>query len=390
MSETIYKRLFRAPPPDIKSWTEDFLTEALGDLLSHMPTVQQISFVEGLLLKNISDSEWKLQFIEGLAGKILYWETQHIISGSVLPNKGRVPGFYGKRPDVVLFADGRPVLVIEAKVDAPATEDQVERYGQWLRCEQLMPVTMTAVVLLLTKISRAPRLFKVGGDTCCSNDQRMSVITWNDLYEWLSESSRVEDQGLNNCRSLSTEFRNFLLEVEVAESQVTNSPANSEHIQATQNFFSVRGHLASVINSVGDEICKQLAKAHIYGSPKAILLDERRNTYWSYLPNTNGAYVGWGFYFPSQGDTWSNCRSCEVGSSYLFLCIESDQNLSSRFRRISRLPEGWNIVKDETLIRLHLLTPQVSDEGDFSQVAVNWAATDMSEVWNTFEDLNRP
>lgn len=389
MSDTIYGRLFRAPPPNVKSWTEDFLTESLGDLIGRMPNIQQLSFVELVLLKRLESHEWKSLFLEQIRGRRFVWKTQHRITVTAVGASGSAPEFDGKRPDIVLFVDGRPVLVVEAKVDAPATEEQLEHYRKWLRNEQTNPLTMTVTVLLLRNLSRAPSAMTIDGGRQVYGAQETSVIIWTDLYEWLSQYNKIEDGYKSDWQTLSGEFRKFLEERRVVDRKVQSSPATYEQIQIAHAFFAARGRLSCVADAVGSEICKHLAKLQITGSPEHIELDVKRNTYWSYVKNGKRPYVGWGFCFPSQHETWPELPDCVVGSSYFFLCIESDGRISDELRLISHLPEGWGIVNDETLIKLYLLTPQFPDEGDLSQIITSWAATSIGEIWNIFEHLNR-
>ena len=135
---SLYSRLFWRAPSAIKETKEDFLSEALGDILTRLSQPEAQQFIENILLKNIRHRCWVAQFMLGLGSKQLVWETQYRI---IAPNKN----FDRRRPDLVLFADRCPMLVVEAKVDAATDEDQLQAYGSWLAHEARASRRHTAV-----------------------------------------------------------------------------------------------------------------------------------------------------------------------------------------------------------------------------------------------------
>ena len=72
---SLYSRLFWRAPSAIKETKEDFLSEALGDLLTRLPQPESRQFIENVLLKGTRHQSWVAQFMLGLDGKQLVWET---------------------------------------------------------------------------------------------------------------------------------------------------------------------------------------------------------------------------------------------------------------------------------------------------------------------------
>ena len=387
---TIYNRLFRRTPSVLKETKEDFLTEALGDLLTRMPISQQIDFIKSVLLNDI-DVEWIHKFLENVQTNTIFWATQYRISSNINGSIVSVSEFDRKRPDMVLFANGRPVLVVEAKVDAEATETQIAWYGDWLEHPKTGPNTPTAVVLLLKKRSRAPNLTKISSEGARNTKQVISVATWRGVYDWLIKFQTLELSELRDWGPLSLELAKFLLEIEVVDRQIESSPANFDQIQAAQRFFSLRGHLTSVIQAVEEGTSDFRAGKVSNQVPSKTTLDERRNLIWSWVwitaPTSTPLYAGWGFYFPTPNDPWSKLQGCSCGSSYFFLCIESDVDLKNRFRSLSQVPDGWSVLGDKTLVKLLSLTEDTFRDSDLSQVATQWVNAGLNEIWDTAQRL---
>ncbi len=195
---------------------EDDRTEALADLLERLlakdrkdGTTRFTNFVSGVLLGNPTDEHQKTFFECTLNESLntLRIETQHYISDSTLPEA------YGKTPDIVVFKEGKPVCVVEVKVDAKIADGQLERYGAWL-IENADDSNVAALVLLTTYAIRPPETFR--DSTCQSYGVGLrSIAYWNDVSRWFGElaTDTIDSDAL--LTSLAREFSTFLKEGEM-------------------------------------------------------------------------------------------------------------------------------------------------------------------------------
>src|SRR5688572_9681217 len=119
--DTLYGRLFRYKARPDREPLEDFLSEALADLLGRMPRAEVTAFLDHAFQQSRSAS-----FSSELADTKLEWRTQESVPGGII--------------DLVLFADGTPRLLIENKTwsgfqDHSTVEEeanQLHTYCRWL------------------------------------------------------------------------------------------------------------------------------------------------------------------------------------------------------------------------------------------------------------------
>ena len=215
---SLYSRLFWRAPSAMKETKENFLSEALGDLLTRLSQPEARQFIENILLKSIRHQSWVAQFMLGLDGKQLVWETQYRI---IAPNKS----FDRRKPDLVLFADRCPMLVVEAKVDAATDEDQLQAYGSWLAHEARASCRHTAVVLLLDR-GREPECAGLQSITG-SGLQHIGFVRWSDVRIWLQggTSAGTSQPARELWLSLGQELADFMNEIGVGATSVKADPA---------------------------------------------------------------------------------------------------------------------------------------------------------------------
>ena len=108
----IYSRLYKYRVRPSGSPLENFLTEALADIFNRLPRPIQTEF----LVKMLPGSCESRLRDECMDGKQIKAETQVSIgaAGSV------------KRPDIIVYLDGEPLILFEVKVDAALQEHMVE------------------------------------------------------------------------------------------------------------------------------------------------------------------------------------------------------------------------------------------------------------------------
>jgi len=185
---SLYGRLFKYQANDKQTQRENYLTEAFCDLLNRLGK-EQHTFLKKLDLFECEEAVDPLDF-----------KTQVAIKTK---NGNRHP----KRPDLVGYIGKTPVLVIEVKVDAQFTENQLPEYGMWLDKEG----HEDAVLALLTWGTPPPEDFVEGG--AGYGIAKLRVVRWWDVRRELEALQGPSD---SIYRMLAKEFIAFLHEQGVA------------------------------------------------------------------------------------------------------------------------------------------------------------------------------
>src|SRR5689334_12144871 len=134
---SIYKRLFKYRERAARAPREDFLSEALVDLLSRMTRNEALAAINELFIRdNHIQQKWDTH-LRNTSYAEFVWDTQKIVN--LRGNQGRL--------DIILTNDRREVLlIIENKIsarfqkhrtqqkDADMSEfqNQLASYGHWL------------------------------------------------------------------------------------------------------------------------------------------------------------------------------------------------------------------------------------------------------------------
>jgi hypothetical protein len=214
---SIYSRLYKYQSVERRSQLENFLTEALADVLIRTQDSRyghdHEEFVLDVLL-NSCQNERKTQLAAALrTAKQSKWKTQYPIK------IGRSYRFL----DMVLLDSGeRPLIIVENKIYAalmtgepdadvdnesdggsesgsePELEDQLQKYGRWLS-----DWNSGAALVLLTYATPPPTGF-VEGDKKYSIDLR-SVCWWQNVRNWLKRRAKPDIAS-----TLSRELADFL------------------------------------------------------------------------------------------------------------------------------------------------------------------------------------
>jgi len=163
----LYSSLFRYRSRPDRQPLEDFLTEALADIMRRMSPDAQIDMLDWCFRDARHKPDWGC-----LRGSKVSLETQVVVAGGIA--------------DLVLYRDERPMLVIENKtwsgfrdhgtVDRSA--NQMTTYCEWLSGE-----TPRGAALLVTGTSDAPEGYH-GGDGYAIDAR--AQVTWASLSRWLN------------------------------------------------------------------------------------------------------------------------------------------------------------------------------------------------------------
>ncbi len=212
--ESIYGRLFKYQSTAERSQLENFLTEAFADLMARCCDRRtQADFVAEVLFGDITGGKHLARLKEDLKRvKTLTWRTQESVK------------FAGGRgqPDIIVYGDKKPLVVIENKVNAPIgkrgtvnrDEDEDESdetdsrngglnqmivYDGWLSKKEQNP---NGGLVFLTHQTLPPQGFlELGNEYTISLRAR---CYWKAVIDWLA--FRFQDQS----SSLVHEFVEFL------------------------------------------------------------------------------------------------------------------------------------------------------------------------------------
>jgi hypothetical protein len=204
---SLYRRLFAYRERQNRSPLEDFLTEALADLLNRFPESVARSAVARLLCHR-SDAVRELEGVWPL-GTTVRWTTQRVIDG-------------GRLVDLMMEVDGRPILIVENKISAGFQEhrpdprsargsdsqNQLATYGQWLAREA--DTDWGGAIVLLTHWTPAPPNFATDDQTYVSRYR--TTVRWADFSRWLKGTIRSADQLMTDWVKLAGELVGFLKE----------------------------------------------------------------------------------------------------------------------------------------------------------------------------------
>ncbi|HLW69951.1 MAG TPA: hypothetical protein VKS22_04955 [Candidatus Binataceae bacterium] len=210
---SIYSRLYKYQENENRSKLENFLTEALADLLSRDATLAR-KFIFDVLLKDNCPKNTGAKR-EALAKKLanaekLEWRTQKALGG------------ISEKPDISVFANDsdKPIILLENKINAGFTHshtlavtseegikqeyDQLQKYGQWLT--KKVP---DGALVFLTHHTLVPEGFLTHskyGSTI------RSFCYWRSVYAWLEEARQGSPGFVGIVNDLIGEFSHFLSE----------------------------------------------------------------------------------------------------------------------------------------------------------------------------------
>lgn len=211
---SIYSELFRYQPSQRHTPTENFLTQALADLLNRMIGYSREAhdrFIREVLLSETSKPAEASLFgvMELIKGSNLEWVPQITASEPTLC-----------RIDLVLLCDRKPVVVVENKLGSGYTDNQLSNYCDWIK--QIGGAHHA--VVLLTRWTPPPDDFLDDTNESYRNSFR-AVCWWGGVYRWLMKEFPLHlSPGVSNSSHecaffLAREFCQFLEE----ELNVNNS-----------------------------------------------------------------------------------------------------------------------------------------------------------------------
>lgn len=285
---------------------EDFLTEVLGEILSKLAkNPEHLLWFCSTFLLHKTDS-YKLALWNNWAksfGSIVV-RTQHrieIITGTI------------KRPDIVVFGDGKPIAIIECKVgagftsseiDSPSgrqTISQLEWYGSWLRSYG----SSDAALIVLTQYSDPPEDFLVNPKFGVN---LRNIRRWSDLYRFFSSPPADSVARSDDAFAAIRPILNYLIEL-MTENELMTSDITAADVAAARIYLGARSHwrLIQCVNEASKALkplLKQKKFSRLEGGVD--VREEEDEVYiidWKSLGNVE---LGWGFWFSTDDITaWS-------------------------------------------------------------------------------------
>ncbi len=275
---SLYSRLFKYA----QSQKENFLTDALCDLLNRLAAHSGAAQVELLRKVFVYDGKEPVQFC-----------TRFSTNG------------YGF-PDLVGFVGNDVAIVVEVKIDAALTEtfdtdnnkkNQLKRYAEWLRKENIR-----APLVLLTAWRKPPDGFMDADSADYEIPGQCHVLRWSRLYRELQKLDRgvyvpelmddflvfLSQRGLGADMPKQEDFKKL-------EAYIADGTPN--RIQGFMD--TLREHLINVAKSCGKSQLLQWGEGRQIQAGGTFYKNAPSLGNWVNLKGT-GARIAWGLYFPPR------------------------------------------------------------------------------------------
>jgi len=190
---SLYGRLFKYSQRSTRSPKEDFLTEALAGLLEIVIRHHSPEIIKQLFVPDALKDAWDKS---SASINSLHIDTQPWIDEN-------------SRPDIVVYGDGNPLIVIENKISARFQDNQLNRYRDWLRTKTIFG--WPGLVCLLTHTTDPPADF-----LDWTNDAPHALVRrWGEIASQLRSFGKQADTSqIRN--GLSGELLGFLVEENMA------------------------------------------------------------------------------------------------------------------------------------------------------------------------------
>lgn len=327
---SLYNRLFRYRSRQDHQPLEDFLTEALADLAGRMPREDLVELI-GWCFRDTA----RPPNLARLNGAKVSFITQVAVPGGVA--------------DLVMYVDGRPMLVVENKTwsgfrdhgspERPA--NQMTTYCKWL-----MEASGDAecAALLITGTNDAPPGFHDGGGYAVA---ARGQVTWASLGRWLSSRLPAVEER-RTWHDLAAELIVFIREKDLDSETFTTSdlaaltlvmPAMDRWDATLRSMWSAADDIRKRFLDSRHYSCKFQPEAGLYWN-------------WKYEPRRSSgkkAYVGLGIRLPEMSSWYPGLQL--PSSPHMIVIVSTDDG---RLIHSGPPPEGW-LIDDEDGDRVRAL-----------------------------------
>ena len=408
---SLYGNLFRFRERANHSPLENFLTEALADLLNRMPRDVTVSLVSELFLAGdeCACEKW-VTYIH--SKKRLEWITQRSIGSG--------------RLDILLEADGTATLIVENKIGASISErtkhcktdvtdgdvtdkneepetfngNQLMVYGEWLR-DQRRNEHWDGALVLLTLQTLPPADF--GRTDVKYGVKCQRVCNWRQLWQWLNKKQASDngpvssDKDQDNWSVFSNELMALLEEKNMNEKRLTQ-----RDIAAMQVFWPTWAIMEELLDRCAKAAKEQLSKFELKPSNKVKLepnVTNREYSAWIDLKLSSdpkkgtGVSVVLGVHFPEESE-WPTTIQPFPYWPHAFVWIEpyGDAALSDTLIRSVPNSENldlWHVTQDEESHAIFATHPlhefptkvgKANERGIEIERIVDWVRERMREI----------
>lgn len=347
---SIFSSLFDYRPRPNRRPLEDFLSEALVDLLGRLSIADQSSFVSDVLLKGeVAAQAWQACLQKWPAARFR-WETQR--------------GVKGGRVDILLVIDGHPCVIVENKIGAlvrrhePVEEledldptrsvvavdgNQMQTYGRWL-VQAASGSSWPACLVMLTHFSKEPDDFRSGPYGVAN----VAICRWRDVWLWARRVAADPINNENHANQLVREFAEFLEEKSMSSDYATlqdlaKAQIFTESATRIENLFTLIDESVESVRKPFEQSVGRIRSLGYFSEPAAIWS-------WFYLAKPrqvrNSWHVGWGIRFPTdQEDWWVNCKPATPAVPHAFVTAMTEgkqPDISVSEIKEGELHDGWS------------------------------------------------
>ena len=371
---SLYGRLFKYRERPSRRPKEDFLTEAMSDLLSRMPNDKSNQLVAELLIPKClaSQQEWYLK-TDGIGDFI--WETQKTISYN---------GRSGRLDLTMGGPSGETLLIVENKVGSPVgqheipndvslappyddrgteadnsrtraeTVDQLEVYRRWLK-ESCSGLNWRGAICLLTHSTTAP------ADFCADTEDRRNgpwrhVCRWNEVWRWIEREARSQPgHHRDPWQVFAHDFAEYLKEEGMNSEQFTNYDISACNIfvksgERFKHSFNVIWDIVQRNNPQGVHRQSIFREPFAFGSDGGVIWD------WVYLRppfsavGWNNSSIGWGLRFPELSSWWNDCDPLLPSDTHAFVTWGAEGKPPLPKLLPNEVPNGWSISAEPGIV----------------------------------------
>lgn len=368
---SLYGRLFTYRERPDRTPLEDFLTEALCDLLNRLPREVMREFVAKLFLPPDAGDAWR-EIVDN--GGILLWKTQERIAAV-----GRL--------DLMLCCNEEPLIVVENKVGHSVTVEQLSGYGQWLG-RQVAGQDWRGALVFLTHFTAPPDSF-AKGDTNTYGVPWQPVCRWPDVWRWLNANASAQPE--TSWGAFAKELADFL-----GEQEMTSEMMTQHDLAALAVYVPSAARVHHLLHHIWTEAVKpSWDNDGLYGHSSldaehttiGYYSDEAQISDFAYVRSPNAPYdwnvwfLTWGIAFPEQPVKW--CRDAipplpkRPYAFFGFLSANDRQPIPSDSKQgCWGLNDGWSVSESEPngLIKGRAMSDFDPDPDRLAEQITNWVS----------------